>query len=399
MSEEKRGKDEEVERPSFIKEMSRRPSWLNRALTSRNVKTSGDSKAEQDLEECEGYRRTLHPLPKQVEDVIQTTKLQFEFANLHKVTDKPVASGCQAHVYRVEHAEHGKQMIYALKVLQPCHAKKTEELKAFQREVNLLSLLKHHNICQLVGVGSTPNKLPAAMLDWVAQTFQEAFKLKEVGQNEMARAEVLEKFPSRARIRLAIDLTDVLFFLHSGDAITGHATLHRDLKPENVGLTSTGKLKLLDFGLAVVLDLSENKGHASQVNVTYKLTGCTGSPRYMAPENAKFLEYGIGTDVYSFAILAWELFALQGKPYANLNITQHQRLVINGNLRPPLPVDSWDPALIQLFSTAWHRDFKKRPSCMGCCKLMHMALGNDEAKDPFQSGTHSVPKKAFLCCA
>lgn len=57
--------------------------------------------------------------------------------------------------------------------------------------------------------------------------------------------------------------------------------MHRDLKPGNIGFTSTGVVKLFDFGLAKVI-----RRTLRSCSVKYSMTGETGSPRYMSPEVA-----------------------------------------------------------------------------------------------------------------
>lgn len=58
--------------------------------------------------------------------------------------------------------------------------------------------------------------------------------------------------------------------------------MHRDLKPDNIGFTASGMVKLMDFGLAKVIQRTLRSR-----SVKYKMTGETGSPRYMPPEVAR----------------------------------------------------------------------------------------------------------------
>ena len=58
--------------------------------------------------------------------------------------------------------------------------------------------------------------------------------------------------------------------------------MHRDLKPDNIGFTLDGKVKLLDFGLARILENSDPES-----NEVYEMSGETGSLRYMAPGKRK----------------------------------------------------------------------------------------------------------------
>lgn len=107
--------------------------------------------------------------------------------------------------------------------------------------------------------------------------------------------------------------------------------IYRDLKPENVGFDRLGQLKLFDFGLAKDLNKAEHLKDG-----LYKLTGLTGSARYMAPEVAKELPYNSKCDVYALAILIWEVMALK-QPYSKYNVREmFQRVYDTPHVRPNL---------------------------------------------------------------
>src|SRR5205085_852353 len=88
-----------------------------------------------------------------------------------------------------------------------------------------------------------------------------------------------------------------------------HEIVHRDLKPENIMITSDGRVKIADFGIARA---------TSKLRTTAALTAtgtAVGTPNYMAPEQAMAEEVGPWTDLYSLGIMAFELFV--GRlPYA-----------------------------------------------------------------------------------
>ena len=91
----------------------------------------------------------------------------------------------------------------------------------------------------------------------------------------------------------ARDIAEALNFLHQR-CHNGATIIHRDLKPDNVGFTSSGILKLFDFGLCTCVRQRRS------LNEAYELTGNTGSLRYMAPEVALRQPYTEKVDVYSF---------------------------------------------------------------------------------------------------
>jgi len=98
------------------------------------------------------------------------------------------------------------------------------------------------------------------------------------------------------RFLVAYDLASAMRYMHSFNVI------YRDLKPENIGFDVRGDVKVFDLGLAKELDpkLADEDG-------LYKLTGTTGSLRYMAPEIAKNQPYNFLADVYSFGIIFWQV--------------------------------------------------------------------------------------------
>ena len=78
-------------------------------------------------------------------------------------------------------------------------------------------------------------------------------------------------------LQLAKDLSDALLYLHE-QLFEDAMVIHRDLKPENIGVDSSGRLKLFDFGLGRCVK------KRSKDTESYKMTGETGTLRYMAPE-------------------------------------------------------------------------------------------------------------------
>lgn len=247
-----------------------------------------------------GAQTTSQPLPF---DPVPIPR--FEYTGEKRL----VAEGCQGRVYRARG--------YAIKISKT----------SMQREINLLARLKHPNICQLIAVGDN-----SALLEWVDTT-----------------ARTID-WSNRKRLGFVRELAGVLDYLHTR-AIDKCIVLHRDLKPDNYGVKN-GHLKLLDFGLAVCLE-------RGTLNDKYRLTGNTGSIRYMAPEVGRDEDYGAGADVYSFAITAWEILK-RDKPYAGFDVKTHSRLVLHGDHRPKIP-KQWQPELASILQRAWHSDPAKRP--------------------------------------
>lgn len=128
------------------------------------------------------------------------------------------------------------------------------------------------------------------------------------------------------------------------------------MKPQNVGFTADKKLKLFDFGLAVCV--KKNRTH----DTTYKMTGNTGTLAYMAPEVALRKSYNEKVDVYSFAILLWQMLSGEN-PYPNLTReTYMQQVVVGGERLSVFPVMARAPiGVAKLIEQCWNADYTKRP--------------------------------------
>lgn len=131
--------------------------------------------------------------------------------------------------------------------------------------------------------------------------------------------------------------------------------MYRDIKPNNIGFDVRGDLKLFDFGLCRELRPCDKVEDG-----LYKLTGVTGSRRYMAPEVVLCKPYGLSADVYSFAIALHEIFSLQ-IPFEMYDIKEHMQRVVRKNVRPKIP-KSWPGYLKTLLASAWSPTLSERPN-------------------------------------
>lgn len=153
------------------------------------------------------------------------------------------------------------------------------------------------------------------------------------------------------KLSYAYDLAGAFEYLHK------HKLVYRDLKPENVGFNVRDDIVLFDFGLA-----REIMDKEKVTDETWKLTGETGSLRYMAPEVVQNKPYGPSADMYSFAIMLWEMLAME-KPFAKYSKSMHTELVVTKGGRPKVD-DAWGPSLKGFVQSCWHQDLKRRPTAM-----------------------------------
>jgi len=221
-------------------------------------------------------------------------------------------------------------------------------------ELSILTRLKHPNIVKLYGAGRNPQGNRFIVLERLdGGTLSKIFD-EPNGRKSLLRSRTVTKtLPLKDVLNIARGIANALFHCHT--AIDGCMVLHRDLKPDNIGFTSEGKLKLIDFGLSRIIEISSPFS-----DEVYEMTGGTGSLRYMAPEVANSNPYNYKADVYSFGILVWELLSCK-KPFVNLNIDSFFEEIVNGGARPPID-SKWPKKLVALMERCWTADIDKRPS-------------------------------------
>ena len=146
--------------------------------------------------------------------------------------------------------------------------------------------------------------------------------------------------------------------------------IFRDLKPENLAFDYRGDLRLFDFGLAKELkekDLIEEPD-------MYNCTGQTGSRRYMAPEVVQCMNYGFSVDIYSFAVLFWEVFSDQSS-FEKMDNKKHFEQVVLKRKRPnvkKMNISGKTSILQSLIEKAWSHTPTDRPSIQAICNTLSM---------------------------
>jgi len=150
------------------------------------------------------------------------------------------------------------------------------------------------------------------------------------------------------RLNALTDVASALQYLHANNII------FRDVKPDNIGFYRKYRgndfeeiTKVFDFGLCKEVKARYRKSHpAYPSEVTYKLTGCTGSRRYMAPEVCFSDPYNSKSDVFSFGMLLYQVasFVL---PFDGFSMGKHEREVLRGGLRPDVTLTNVNQGLFK----------------------------------------------------
>eukprot|EP00698_Gefionella_okellyi_P011806 TRINITY_DN3136_c0_g4_i4.p1 TRINITY_DN3136_c0_g4~~TRINITY_DN3136_c0_g4_i4.p1 ORF type:complete len:572 (+),score=101.65 TRINITY_DN3136_c0_g4_i4:93-1808(+) len=144
-------------------------------------------------------------------------------------------------------------------------------------------------------------------------------------------------------ISMAKDIARGMAFLHSAKP---SPIIHRDLKTPNLLVTDALQVKISDFGLT-------RKTEGTMVQTA------AGTPAWMAPEVLRSEAYSIRADVYSFAIVLWELVTLQA-PHPRMQYYELIRRVADEGLRPVIP-PTVPSVIAQLIKDCWAEDPHARP--------------------------------------
>ena len=197
-----------------------------------------------------------------------------------------LGSGGMGEVYRARDTRLGRDV--ALKVLPAEHARDSERQKRFESEARAVAALDHPNILALHDVGNDGGR-PYVVFELV-----EGLTLRE----KLARG----RLPVSKAVEYAIQVCRGLVAAHA------RGIVHRDLKPENLSLTRDGRVKILDFGLARLLepDLSAPLGE-SQARTATVPGVALGTAGYMSPEQARGTPADARSDLFSLGAILYEM--------------------------------------------------------------------------------------------
>ncbi len=215
-----------------------------------------------------------------------------------------LGKGGMGQVYLAERDDGVFKKAVALKCLKK-GMDSEEILRRFRFERQVLARLQHPNIATLLDGGLTDEGQP-----FFAMEFVEGLPINEYCDQK--------KLTVRERLRLFINVCDAVQYAHQ------QLVVHRDLKPSNILVTENGTVKLLDFGIARMLD----DDHAFFTTPVTQAGMQLFTPRYAAPEQTKNEQVSTATDIYTLGVLLLELLTGRVPPDVWKNPEQASALVL-----------------------------------------------------------------------
>jgi len=202
----------------------------------------------------------------------------------YRITEK-LGVGGQGTVYKATDLKLGRAVV--IKVIPPELSAKEANLKRFEREARLASSLDHPNICTIYDLDEVDG------VHFIAMQHVEG---KNVRQLVAGRPLEL-----RTALLIGLQVADALAAAH------GRGIIHRDIKSGNVMVTPSGQVKVLDFGLAKLLDDTEaattgiHRTELTEIGIPY------GTATYAAPEQARGDRVDKRADIFSLGVLLYEM--------------------------------------------------------------------------------------------
>jgi serine/threonine protein kinase len=193
-----------------------------------------------------------------------------------------LGSGGMGQVFRVESVPEGETL--ALKVLHPLAGADAERVRRFQREIQILTRIRHPAVLRIRDSGESSLGL---------------FLVTELVDGEDLKQAIRRRgpFAPAETAALGATLADALAAAHA------RGVVHRDVKPNNVMIARDGSVRLLDFGLA--------RGAGIEVSTLTRTGTILGTPAYMSPEQFDATDVDERSDLYSLGVVLFE--ALTGR--------------------------------------------------------------------------------------
>ncbi|MEE4330347.1 MAG: serine/threonine-protein kinase, partial [Wenzhouxiangella sp.] len=201
-----------------------------------------------------------------------------------------LASGGMSTVYRARRVDGAYQHDVAIKLFR-AHHMDASALRRFDAERQILASLEHPNIARIIDGGTAADGTPYVAMELVeGQPITRYCERRRLGLGD--------------RLKLFNKVCDALAFAHR------RCIVHRDIKPGNVLVSESGDPKLIDFGIAKVLQPERMALDLPETRIEQRPL----TPEYASPEQLTGRPIGVASDIYSMGVMLYELLTGQ-RPY------------------------------------------------------------------------------------
>ena len=208
---------------------------------------------------------------------------------------REIGHGGMGTVYLAERDDDQYRQQVAIKLINPGLGGETIR-RRFRNEMQILADLNHPNIARLFDGGETADGVPYLVMEYV-----EGSPINQYCDEQ--------KVSTEQRLKLFSTVCAAVQYAHQ------HLVIHRDIKPGNILVTSEGLPKLVDFGIAKLLD--RDKSNATATAMSFM------TPEYASPEQVRGVSVTTATDIYSLGVVLYEL--LSGRlPYRLKSRVPHE---------------------------------------------------------------------------
>jgi len=282
----------------------------------------------------------------------------------------PIGRGGMGEVYLAHDTRLGRKV--AVKVLQAPLTSNADAARRFEQEARAASSLNHPNIVTIYEIGDIRDRRFIAM---------------EYVEGRSLAAMVGPPMEATTLAKLGAQLARALVVAHAAGIV------HRDIKPENVIVREDGYVKVLDFGLARLARLPTVEDAGTITNPDLLL----GTPRYMSPEQARGETATAASDVFSLAVVLYEL-ATGRHPFESASTLAMLHSIASAPATTPLRwVPDLPPGLDRLLMRMLDKSARGRPSARQVeAELSAFSAGSSSARTPSIAGaaerrTHNLP--------
>jgi eukaryotic-like serine/threonine-protein kinase len=240
-----------------------------------------------------------------------SASLEGQRIGAYRVVRK-LGSGGMGDVYLAERDDHEYQQCVAIKLVRSGLASQQVQSR-LRLERQILAKLQHPNIAQLLDGGRTVDGTPYLVMEYID-------------------GEPIDVYCDRRRLSLAARAELVRTVCAAVHYAHQNLIVHRDLKPNNILITATGIPKLLDFGIAKLLDERHSEHTVALTHYEYRVM----TPAHASPEQVRGETITTASDIYVLGVLLYELLTGR-RPFqlSGSSMTDIERIVCE--LEPPLP--------------------------------------------------------------